>query len=72
MYTNIYIFMLVVYNVCRAQQSNVVHMSQLSVFSLMYSIDNVQASLTSRSLLLFPRVGGGGAGASHQQSQMQT
>lgn len=52
--------MLVVCNVYRAQQSNEVHMLQLSVFSLMYSIDNVQASLTSRSLLLFPKVGGGG------------
>lgn len=62
--------MLVVCNVYRAQQSNEELMLQLSVFSLMYSIDNVQASLTSRSLLLFPKVGGGGgrgAGASHQQ-----
>lgn len=62
--------MLVVCNVYRAQQSNEELMLQLSVFSLMYSIDNVQASLTSRSLLLFPKVGGGGEGCGCKPSAM--
>lgn len=68
--------MLVVYNVYRTQPSNVMHVSHYSVFSLMYSIDNVQASLTSPSLLLFPKEGGGVQFISNAYictpSQMQT